>query len=155
MDFLEKIKQIKSSFKNYMDDYYKNATLIFKIIYDNQVFDRYYECMCEFNSLSTKLYSDKHINKLLNSNKKKELGINLLRSRALTCLSIVDEIDKLYYNEKTLTTIQKAAYNSILRVKKELLRIAKDSISKSNTLAVQHNYLEYHFNNEENYFNQV
>ena len=155
MDFLCKIKNMKISYKNFMDDYYKNATLIFKMVYDNQIFDRYYESLCEFRTLESKLYSDKHIKKLLESKHKKELGINLLRSRALGCLSIVDSIDKLYYNPKTMTTLQKCAYNALLNQKKELIKLAKESIEKSNALAKSFNLQDYHFATEENYYNQL
>ncbi|MBQ8431141.1 MAG: hypothetical protein IJX26_04325, partial [Clostridia bacterium] len=145
----------KLNYKNYMDDYYKNATLIFKIIYDNQVFDRYYESMCEFRNLESKMYSDKHISKLLNSKNKKELGINLMRSRALGCLAIVDGIDKLYCDPRGMTNWQIAAYNSILNLKKELIKMALDSLNNSNEQAKLINYQTYHFKGEENYFKQV
>ena len=155
MDFTQTINQVKEEYKLYIDDYYKNATIIFKLIYDNQVFDRYYETMYEFKNLESKLYSDKHISKLMLSSKKKELAINLLRSRALGCLAIVDSIDKLQFDNKGMTKTQILAFNALIEIKKSLIKLAKESIEQSNSQAELNDFKTYHFKGEENYFNQL
>ena len=150
--FLNEIDNLKTKYILHADDYYKNATIIFRLIYEDEIFDRYYECINEFNRLKGGLYSDKHINRLLASKKNKsKLVKNILHSRAMGCLAIVDAIEKLEHNFKTMTESQISAYENLLKVRNKLVEIAKNSLDKANIIAQENNYQPFNFDVENKY----
>jgi len=151
-NFTKQIKELKSKYAIYADDYYLNATLVFRLIFDQQIFARHYECLNEFNRLASGIYSDAYIEKQLRSKKDKtKFARNLLHTRALGCLAIVDAIDKLEFFKSSMTEQQIKGYNNLLKVRGKLLNLAKESFKRSNEISKEFNYPPILFDIEMNY----
>ena len=150
--FTSQIDDLKLKYILHADDYYHNATLIFRLIYDDEIFDRYYECVNEFNRLKGGLYSDKKVAKALATKKdKSKLAKNILYSRAMGCLAIADAIEKLEHNFSTMTENQIKAYENLLRVRNRLVMLAKESLNRANEIAEKKNYPPIEFDVEKKY----
>ena len=151
-NFTSHIRDLRTKYLLYADDYYHNATLVFRLIYDDEIFDRYSECVNEFNSLKGGLYSDKKVEKALNSKKdKSKLAKNILYSRAMGCLAIADAIEKLEHNFSCMTIKQIRAYENLIRVRNKLVYLAKISLQKSNEIALKNDYPPVDFDVDKNY----
>ncbi len=143
MDYKEKIGKFEQRFKTLMYDYYDGATIIKKLIYNQKLMDRYYSVLEDFKSLKSNIYSNRHIEKLMNSKTDNTvLVINIYRSRALGMLSIADAISRISTNpnlgEEHLKTCAK-----LRALRDEMIVYANNNLRFSNMLAKDIGYEEY------------
>lgn len=144
MDYKQKIKFFEDKYQKLMFDFYEGATIINKLIYNQKLLDRYYVILDEFKNLKSNIYTNKHIEKLMNEKQDNTiLVINIYRSRALGLLSIADAIWRLSTSSSQIGNHQ----NTCLKLKElhdEMEACANNNLRFANMLARDVGYEEYY-----------
>ena len=144
MDYKQKIKYFEDKYQRLMFDFYDGATIINKLIYNQKLMDRYYAVLDEFKNLKSTIYTNKHIEKLMNDKQDNtKLVVNIYRSRALGLLSVADAIWRLSKSENKTNDHQKTCLK-LQELHDEIETYANNNLRFSNMLAREIGYEEYY-----------
>lgn len=136
MDFKQNIKELNKQYLQALKEYY-DTRIITQMIYKNFFCGIYGNCQLAFEVCEIGRFSDKYIvkRKLKNIN----TAIESLRGRAVACIQAIWTLDEVLigcdkFNERYLRF-----FETIKQIKKELLTLAKQSISLSDEWAKEYN----------------
>lgn len=135
MTFTQTIKQIKQEYFKNMKQFY-NATIIFKIIFNNELLNTLYESDLHFRSLNFRGFNDENIAKLYKKTPRE--AITNLRVRGVFCVYLMEFIENLKSHEH-ITSKQIESLDNLNQIHLQLQQLAEQSFAKSNLWAIENN----------------
>lgn len=140
-DFKTQVKQLRKQYINAMKRYYNDSHILFKMIYERQVYENLYEADLGFRTCMLHRFSDKRLYNVSGINVEK--AVEILRGRAMCCLYTASVINSFIEESEPISDNHFEAINCLKQVNKQLCDLAENSLLTSNDWAIRNNLDRY------------
>ncbi len=152
MEFRDDIKNLRKDFFAVLREHYDTSNLILKMICNKGIYKGLSNADLSFRACMLNSLSDKNIDKLCIRNI--EQAIENLRVRAVACMYIVEDIESMIMQSINISEKYVKMVEKLQTINLRLKTLAKESIKKSNLLALEYGYSKFDvskfdFGNEE------